>query len=59
MLTIGRRPGQGIVLRLPDGQEIRVVLTRHEQGLRLMIDAPRDVVILRDELVDQRRERGQ
>jgi sRNA-binding carbon storage regulator CsrA len=52
MLVLGRNPGQGIVLRLPDGREIRVVLVQREQGLRFQIDAPRDVEILRDELVD-------
>lgn len=56
MLVLGRNPGQGIVLRLPDGQEIRVVLVQRRQNISMQIDAPRDVVILRDELVDQRRE---
>ena len=54
MLVLGRNPGQGIVLRLPDGQEIRVVLVLRRQNISMQIDAPRDVVILRDELVDQK-----
>mgnify|MGYP007071572228 CR=1 FL=1 len=52
MLFLGRNPGQGVVLRLPGGGEVRIVLVRCGNGLRFQIDAPRDVVILRDELAD-------
>lgn len=48
MLTISRRRGEGFVI----GNDIRVVVSGVVGGnVRLSIDAPKDVPILRDELV--------
>jgi carbon storage regulator len=48
MLVLSRKPGEGIQI----GDDIRVVLVRASDGrARLGIEAPRDVSVVRDELV--------
>lgn len=52
MLKLARRPGESIVINLPDGQTIVVlVYALHGKQVRLGIDAPKEVEILRQELV--------
>lgn len=49
MLVLTRKPGQSITLRLPDGRQIRVIVTKATWGqCRIGIDAPSDVNIVRD-----------
>lgn len=53
MLVIGRRDGERILI----GPDIEVVLVRSRAGeARLGIEAPSDVVILREELNEEQEE---
>ena len=53
MLVIGRRDGEKILI----GPDIEVVLVRSRSGeARLGIEAPSDVVILREELNEEQEE---
>lgn len=56
MLILGRRPGESIVL---DGGITIVVLACERGGVRLGIEAPPDVTILRGEIVKQVAEENQ
>jgi sRNA-binding carbon storage regulator CsrA len=52
MLVLTRRPGESILLTLPDGREIIVKVLEHQDGAdlpskRIGIDAPDDVQISR------------
>ncbi len=50
MLVIGRKPGEYVVI----GDNIKVKVVKSEEGdLRLAIDAPRDVRIVRGELYEE------
>ena len=51
MLVLARKPGQAIMLS--DGTRI-VVLKATNKCIRLGIEAPRDVVVLREELQKRR-----
>lgn len=56
MLVLQRDPGQSVVLILPDGTEIKVmVVCWHRAGIRLGFEAPKDVKILRSELLTTER----
>lgn len=45
--------GEAIVMKLPNGEQIKVVLTEYKgQQTKIGIDAPDDVLILRKELCD-------
>ena len=50
MLILSRKPGDAIIVG--DGIRI-VVLSSDRRGVRLGIDAPSDVTILREEIVEQ------
>lgn len=50
MLVLGRKPGEFVVI---DGNIIVKVVKSEEGHLRLAIDAPRHVAIVRGELVEQ------
>jgi sRNA-binding carbon storage regulator CsrA len=56
-LSLGRTAGESIVLTTRDGQEITVTVKRIEvtgdgaRTVRLDVEAPRDVEILRGELL--------
>ena len=58
MLVLSRKKGEGIWFKMQseDGKEIkfrlRVIEMRNGQKVRLGIEAPENVTILRDELVD-------
>jgi len=49
MLVLSRRQGQSVMI----GEDIRVVVLRVGQTIRLAIDAPQGMKILRTELLDQ------
>ena len=50
MLILQRRPNEAILI----GEDVRVVVLRTENGgVRLGIEAPGDVSILREEILDQ------
>ena len=48
MLTLGRKPGEYVVI----GDNIIVKVIKSNDGLRLAIDAPKDVPIIRGELYE-------
>ena len=52
MLVLSRRPGEAIVMRLPNGQRIKVIVCERRVGgaVALAIEAPRAVEIWREEL---------
>jgi len=56
MLCISRRPGERIVF--PELDITVVVEHRKGRTIQLNIDAPRDIKILRGELVDQDQDKG-
>ncbi|WP_336776167.1 carbon storage regulator [Paenibacillus sp. MMO-58] len=50
MLVVGRKPGQYIVIN----EKIIIKVIKSEEGhLRLAIEAPKDIPIVRGELLDQ------
>lgn len=51
MLVLTRRPGEWVRLFLPDGRCVRVRADWCRGGVRLCIDAPPDVGVLREELL--------
>ena len=52
MLILTRRPGETIMIELPSGEQIQIaVLGQKGNQVRVGIDAPADMVILREELV--------
>lgn len=52
MLVVGRRPGQYVVI----GDEIIVKVVKSDEGdLRLAIDAPKNVKIVRGEIYENER----
>lgn len=50
MLVLGRRPGEYVLI---DGNIIVKVVKSDEGHLRLAIDAPRDIPIIRGELFEE------
>lgn len=60
MLVVARKLGQSIILKQEGKQDIFIHLVSHDRGiLRMGIDAPKDVLILRNEVKDNRHEEGQ
>ena len=54
MLILTRRPGETIIIETPTGVKITVaVLGVKGNQIRIGTDAPKDVTILREELVDR------
>ena len=53
MLTLSRKAGERVLLKLPDGREIwvGVVMVKSNRSVRLAFDAPGDVDIKREELL--------
>ena len=50
MLVVGRKPGEYVMI----GKDIRVQVVKADNGnLRLAIDAPREVSIVRGEVYEQ------
>ena len=53
MLALGLREGERVVLLLPDDRRIDVVVGRCTNGkTKLAIEAPQDIEILREKLLD-------
>lgn len=58
MLALGMREGERVVLLLPDDRRIDVIVGRCGKGkTKLAIDAPDDIEILREKLLDPKRAR--
>ena len=49
MLVLGRKPGEYIMI----GDNIMVKVLKTEDGLRLAIDAPKEISIIRGEIYEQ------
>jgi len=53
MLILTRRPGESIIIELPTGEQIKVtVLTNTSNQVRIGTDAPDDIAIMREELLE-------
>ena len=54
MLLLGRRIGETIIIKAPDGQNIEISVSEIPSlgQARIGIDAPRDYQIYREELAD-------
>ena len=54
MLVVTRRPGGSIVIESPTGELIEIaVLGAEGNQVRLGTDAPDDILVLREELLEQ------
>lgn len=56
MLTLTRKPGERVVLTMPDGRTITVTFWEYQHrrhGAKLSFEAPADVVIMREELLER------
>ena len=52
MLVLSRKEGEAIILKLPNGEQVRFVLTEYlGQQTKVGIDAPENVMIYREELL--------
>ncbi|HBV88583.1 carbon storage regulator [Desulfosporosinus sp.] len=55
MLVLGRKPGEYVMI----GEDIKVKVIKSEDGhLRLAIQAPKDLMIVRGELTEQQTSRA-
>ena len=55
MLALTRKQGESITITLPDGRAIVVeVVTIHPGAIKIGVEAPTDIKILRTELIGQR-----
>jgi carbon storage regulator len=53
MLVLGRKAGQGVVFKTRDGTILVMVQKSQDGKVRLAIEAPKVVKVLRDELIDE------
>jgi len=54
MLILTRRPGESLIIELPTGEKIEVtVLTVKGNQVRIGSDAPDNISIVREELLDK------
>lgn len=54
MLVITRRPGESLIIELPTGEQIEItVLTNTSNQVRIGTDAPADMKIFREELLEK------
>ena len=57
MLVVARKTGQSVLLKQEGKQDIRIHFVGYDRGIiRMGIDAPKDVIILRQEVKDNRDE---
>lgn len=57
-LALTRKANQGVTFKLPNGDIIHVMLGNMAQGrVQVCVDAPQDVQIVRDELLEFPKER--
>ena len=60
MLVLTRRPGESITIELQTGEQVEVAIQAQKgRRVRLGIDAPSDVTILREEVADRRVSQGE
>jgi len=53
MLVLTRHPGESIIIELPTGERITVtVLSNTSNQVRIGTEAPDDIAIVREELLD-------
>lgn len=51
MLVLSRKENESVIIKLPDGREVVVMLTAiRGDRVRLGFEAPKDIVILRQEV---------
>ena len=53
MLTLARREGESPILETSDGEIEVLVSETHRSSVKLSVDAPKLVTILRDELLEE------
>jgi len=54
MLILTRRPGESLIIELPTGEQIKVtVLEVKGNQIRIGTDAPDDIAIVREELLEK------
>ena len=54
MIVITRRPGESHIIELPTGEQIEItVLTNTSNQVRIGTDAPADMKIVREELLEK------
>jgi len=54
MLVITRRPGESLIIELPTGEQIKItILTNTSNQARIGMDAPADMKIVREELLEK------
>jgi len=54
MLVVTRRPGESVIIELPTGELIEVtVLSVASNQVKLGTDAPPEVLVLREELLER------
>lgn len=60
MLVISRNIGQGLVIKCPTGELIKIKLDRENVmgQIPVVIDAPRTILILRDEAFNKKSQDG-
>jgi carbon storage regulator CsrA len=54
VICLTRRPREWIVIKCPNGDEIRVLFLKHKQGTQISLgfEAPKSYKVLRKELLD-------
>ncbi len=54
MLILSRKVGEKVEIKLPDGRSVMVLVSRlNDHQVRLGFQAPRDITIMRSELVSK------
>ena len=54
MIVITRRPGESLIIELPTGEQIEItVLSNTSNQVRIGTDAPADMKIVREELLEK------
>jgi carbon storage regulator len=56
MLSLTRKPNESIILKTSDGDVKVMIIGQRGQYVRVGIDAPQSVAILREELIDRDRQ---
>ena len=55
MLILSRKENESLTIKLPDGQIITICLLAYKGEItKIGVEAPKDVLILRSELIKQR-----
>jgi len=50
VLVITRQQNEAIVFKLPDGKLAKIIIVKSSSAVRIGIDAPKNVIVLREEL---------